>query len=224
MRSLIEQPATRAAEAAALVRQRDPLATRAALLAAATEEFARHGYAGARIDRLVKRAGTSVRMVYHYFGSKTGLYISVLEEAMRSLRQEELKLELDHVEPLDGLLRLLDFIYDHFEAHPELISLLSAENLQGARYLKQSKAIKRMSSPVIALIDKLVCQGIAAGRLRPDLDSLQLYVTMVALSYFHLSNVHTLSVIFDQDLRRPAWRAERRAAVRAMLACYLEAD
>ena len=180
--------------------------------------------AGARIDRLVKRAGTSVRMVYHYFGSKTGLYISVLEEAMRSLRQEELKLELDHVEPLDGLLRLLDFIYDHFEAHPELISLLSAENLQAARYLKQSKAIKRMSSPVIALIDKLVCQGIAAGRLRPDLDSLQLYVTMVALSYFHLSNVHTLSVIFDQDLRRPAWRAERRAAVRAMLACYLEAD
>jgi AcrR family transcriptional regulator len=205
-------------------RQRDPLATRAALLAAATEEFARHGYAGARIDRLVKRAGTSVRMVYHYFGSKTGLYISVLEEAMRSLRQEELKLELDHVEPLDGLLRLLDFIYDHFEAHPELISLLSAENLQGARYLKQSKAIKRMSSPVIALIDKLVCQGIAAGRLRPDLDSLQLYVTMVALSYFHLSNVHTLSVIFDQDLRRQGWRRERRAAVRAMLACYLEAD
>jgi AcrR family transcriptional regulator len=224
LRSLIEPPATRAAAAAPPARQRDPLATRAALLAAATEEFARHGYAGARIDRLVKRAGTSVRMVYHYFGSKTGLYISVLEEAMRSLRQEELKLELDHVEPLDGLLRLQDFIYDHFEAHPELISLLSAENLQGARYLKQSKAIKRMSSPVIALIDKLVCQGIAAGRLRPDLDSLQLYVTMVALSYFHLSNVHTLSVIFDQDLRRPAWRAERRAAVRAMLACYLEAD
>lgn len=224
MPSIVEQPATRRTEAAAVVRPRDPLATRAALLAAATEEFARHGYAGARIDRLVKRAGTSVRMVYHYFGSKAGLYISVLEEAMRSLRQEELKLELDHVEPLDGLLRLLDFIYDHFEAHPELISLLSAENLQGARYLKQSKAIKRMSSPVIALIDKLVCQGIAAGRLRPDLDSLQLYVTMVALSYFHLSNVHTLSVIFDQDLRRPAWRAERRAAVRAMLACYLEAD
>jgi AcrR family transcriptional regulator len=224
LRSLAHQPGTGATEAAAVVRPRDPLATRAALLAAATEEFARHGYAGARIDRLVKRAGTSVRMVYHYFGSKTGLYISVLEEAMRSLRQEELKLELDHVEPLDGLLRLLDFIYDHFEAHPELISLLSAENLQSARYLKQSKAIKRMSSPVIALIDKLVCQGIAAGRLRPDLDSLQLYVTMVALSYFHLSNVHTLSVIFDQDLRRPAWRAERRAAVRAMLACYLEAD
>ncbi len=224
MRSLIDSPAKRAAAAAPPARQRDPLATRAALLAAATEEFARHGYAGARIDRLVKRAGTSVRMVYHYFGSKTGLYISVLEEAMRSLRQEELKLELDHVEPLDGLLRLLDFIYDHFEAHPELISLLSAENLQGARYLKQSKAIKRMSSPVIALIDKLVCQGIAAGRLRPDLDSLQLYVTMVALSYFHLSNVHTLSVIFDQDLRRPGWRRERRAAVRAMLACYLEAE
>jgi AcrR family transcriptional regulator len=224
LHSLAEPPAKRATKAAAVGRQRDPIATRTALLAAATEEFARHGYAGARIDRLVKRAGTSVRMVYHYFGSKAGLYVAVLEAAMRSLRQEELKLELGQVEPLDGLLQLQDFIFDHFQAHPELISLLSAENLQGARYLKQSKAIKSMSSPVIALIDDLVRQGIGEGRLRADLDPLQLYVTMVALSYFHLSNVHTLSVIFDQDLRRADWRAERRATVRDMLQRYLRAD
>lgn len=204
--------------------RRDPEATRAALLAAATAEFARHGYAGARIERLVKRAGTSVRMVYHYFGSKAALYIAVLEAAMRSLRHEELKLDLSDVEPLDGLLRLFDFIYDHFDAHPELISLLSAENLQRARYLRQSAAIQQMSSPVIGLIDALVGRGIAEGRLRRDLDPLQLYVSMVALSYFHLSNVHTLSVIFARDLTEPAWRRERREAGRAMLARYLAPD
>jgi AcrR family transcriptional regulator len=204
--------------------RRDPEATRAALLAAATAEFARHGYAGARIERLVKRAGTSVRMVYHYFGSKAALYIAVLEAAMRSLRQEELKLDLIDVEPLDGLLRLFDFIYDHFDAHPELISLLSAENLHRAKYLRQSAAIQQMSSPVIGLIDALVRRGIAEGRLRLDLDPLQLYVSMVALSYFHLSNVHSLSVIFARDLTEPTWRRERRETGRAMLARYLAPD
>jgi AcrR family transcriptional regulator len=204
--------------------RRDPEATRAALLAAATAEFARHGYAGARIERLVKRAGTSVRMVYHYFGSKSALYIAVLEAVMRSLRHEELKLDLRDVEPLDGLLRLFDFIYDHFDAHPELISLLSVENLQRAKYLSQSAAIQQMSSPVIGLIDALVRRGIAEGRLRRDLDPLQLYVSMVALSYFPLSNVHTLSVIFARDLTDPAWRRERREAGRTMLARYLAPD
>ncbi len=148
--------------------RRDPEGTRAALLAAATAEFARHGYAGARIERLVKRAGTSVRMVYHYFGSKAALYIAVLEAAMRSLRQEERKLDLSDVEPLDGLLRLLDFIFDHFAAHPELISLLSAENLQRAKYLSQSAAIQQMSSPVIRLIDTLVRRGTGPGAAAAD--------------------------------------------------------
>ena len=57
---------------------------RDALLAAATAEFARNGFAGARIGSICKQAGTTVRMVYHYFGSKSGLYIAVLEQAMGS--------------------------------------------------------------------------------------------------------------------------------------------
>jgi hypothetical protein len=44
---------------------------------------------------------------------------------------------------------------------------------------------------------------------------------LVALSQFHLSNVHTLSMIFERDLSKPEWRAKRKADARRMLASYL---
>lgn len=197
---------------------------RDALLAAATAEFARNGFAGARIGRLCKQAGTTVRMVYHYFGSKSGLYIAVLEEAMGELRAAELKLDVDDTTPLLGLLRLFDFIHDHFDANPQLISLLSTENLAQARYLKQSAKIPAMSSPVPKLIERLVRRGVDEGSIRRSVDPLRLYVMMVALSYFHLSNVHTLSAIFDEDLTREGWRRQQRRDARAMVEGYLRAD
>lgn len=198
--------------------------TRGALLAAARQEFARHGFAGARVGRICKGARTTVRMVYHYFGSKSGLYIAVLEEAMGALRTEELKLDVDVTAPLTGLLQLFDFVHDHFDANPQLISLLSAENLMQARYLRQSKTIPAMSSPVPKLIKALVRRGVAEGAVHRNVDPLRLYVMMVALSYFHLSNVHTLSAIFDEDLTRPAWRARQRRDARQMIERYLRTD
>jgi AcrR family transcriptional regulator len=197
---------------------------RDALLAAATAEFARNGFAGARVGRLCKEAGTTVRMVYHYFGSKSGLYIAVLEQAMAELRAAELKLDVDDTTPLLGLLQLFDFIHDHFDSNPQLISLLSAENLAQARFLKQSDTIPTMSSPVPKLIERLVRRGVAEGSIRKSVDPLRLYVMMVALSYFHLSNVHTLSAIFDEDLTRESWRLRQRADARAMVERYLRAD
>ncbi len=198
--------------------------TRGALLVAAREEFARYGIAGARIGRLCKAAGTTVRMVYHYFGSKSGLYVAVLEEAMADLRAAELKLDVDQAAPLTGLLQLFDFIHDHFDGNPQLISLLSAENLAHARYMKQSAKIPAMSSPVPKLIERLVRQGVADGVIRPHVDPLRLYVMMVSLSYFHLSNVHTLSAIFDADLTQKSWRTQQRGDARAMVERYLRAD
>ena len=58
---------------------RDPDATREAILAAATHEFAQHGLAGARVDRIAERAGINKRMLYYYFGQKESLFLAVLE-------------------------------------------------------------------------------------------------------------------------------------------------
>jgi len=51
--------------------------TRRRILEAATEEFAAHGIAGARVDRIVAASGASKPMLYAYFGSKEQLFDAV---------------------------------------------------------------------------------------------------------------------------------------------------
>jgi AcrR family transcriptional regulator len=195
---------------------------RAEILRAATAEFATHGYAGGRITRIVKKAGTNPRMIYEQFGSKSELYVATLESALGGLRTDELTLDVEHLDPLEGLLKLFDFMNGHFERNPHLVSLLRAENLMKARYMKKSPRIHEMSSPVLAMTTRLLARGVADGKLAADIDPLRLYVMIAALSQFHLANVHTLSNEFNFDLKDATWRGKRSVDARKMLAAYLE--
>ena len=190
---------------------------------AATREFLTHGFAGARISRIIGKAGTNPRMLYHYFGSKTLLYVAVLEEALSGLRQQELQIDVEHRDPREGLLQLFDFMAYHFEHNQHLVRLLSAENLFKAKYMRKSSRIPEMSSPVLTMIEQLIVRGTEAGQLPQGLDGLRLYILMVALSQFHLSNGHTLSVIFGRDLSESTWRKDRASDARRMLAAFLKA-
>jgi TetR/AcrR family transcriptional regulator len=58
-------------------RQRDAERSRQALLDAALDEFAEHGYAGARVADIARRAGVNKQLINYYFGSKEGLYLAV---------------------------------------------------------------------------------------------------------------------------------------------------
>jgi AcrR family transcriptional regulator len=198
--------------------------SREQILRAATIEFATHGLAGGRISRIVKKAGSNPRMIYEHFGSKSALYVATLESALAELRAEELALDVEHLDPVEGLLQLFDFMNGHFERDGHLVSLLRAENGTKARYMKKSRRIHEMSSPVLAMTERLLSRGVAEGKLAADIDPLRLYVMIAALSQFHLTNVHTLSNMFASDLSDPRWRAMRRADARRMLAFYLVRD
>jgi AcrR family transcriptional regulator len=194
---------------------------RAEILRAATSEFATYGYAGGRITRIVRKAGTNPRMVYEQFGSKSELYVAALESALGALRAEELTLDVEHLDPLEGMLKLFDFMNGHFERHPHLVSLLRAENLMKARYMKRTSRIHEMSSPVLQMTKRLLARGVRGGQLTADIDPLRLYVMIAALSQYHLANAHTLSNEFNFDLSDRGWRAKRSDDARKMLAAYL---
>jgi AcrR family transcriptional regulator len=192
--------------------------TRERILLAALQEFADKGYSGGRLDTICAEARANIRMIYHYFTDKAGLYVAVLEHALGELRHEELKLDFDHMTPMEALLQLFDFTYDHFGAHPRLIALLSGENLLKGEFLKRSPRTPVISSPVLSLFQKLLRRGEADGTFRPGIDPLQLYVIIVALSYFHLSNGYTLSVIFELDTFEKRWLVEHKRLSREMVA------
>lgn len=54
--------------------------SRAAILEAAADEFDQHGYAGARLERIVERTGLTKGAVYFHFRSKLDLAKALLEE------------------------------------------------------------------------------------------------------------------------------------------------
>lgn len=53
-------------------------------------EFSDHGFSGARTGRIAQRAGTSIRMLDHCFGSKDDLDVAMLEVVLADLRHDEL--------------------------------------------------------------------------------------------------------------------------------------
>lgn len=196
--------------------------TRERILRVAIAEFSEKGYSGARVSTICRKSRANPRMIYHYFGGKDHLYIAVLEHVLGDLRREELKLDVDHVDPLDGMMQLFDFTYEHFGKHPELIHILSSENLLRAKFLRRSSKTPVVASPLIKLIDQLLKRGEQAETFRAGIDSLQLYVMMVGLAYFHRSNAHTLSVIFKSDILNPKWQAEHKRYAREMLTRFLQ--
>src|SRR5205807_7119066 len=56
-------------------RQQDADRSRRLLLAAALEEFAAKGFAGARVQEIAARAGVNKQLINYYFDSKEGLYL-----------------------------------------------------------------------------------------------------------------------------------------------------
>jgi AcrR family transcriptional regulator len=179
---------------------RDPERTRAAILTAATAEFTAKGLDGARVDDIARRAGINKRMIYHYFGDKEGLYLAVLESTYAAIRTAEIGLNLAARAPVEGMRELVAFTWDYFIAHPEFLSLLATENLHRARYLKQSRRIRELHSPLVGTISELLARGVKAGLFRMGVDPVQLYITIASLGFFYMSNRHTLSTIFGRDL------------------------
>src|SRR3954464_15962002 len=93
---------------------RDPERTRHKILAAATEEFARYGLGGARVDRIAARAGANKRMLYYYFSDKDNLFPPPLERSYSEIRAAERGLALEHLAPHVVLRRLVEFTGDSF--------------------------------------------------------------------------------------------------------------
>lgn len=201
----------RSGRAAGGLRGRDPERTRARILDAATREFARHGLGGARVDRIAAGAGANKRMLYYYFGDKDALFQEVLEHAYESIRTAEQELDLLGVDPVEGVARLVAFTWHYYLAHPEFLTLLNSENLHRGRHLKGSQRIRATNSPLIATLDEILARGRRAGTFRAGVDSLQLYISIAGLSYFFLSNNHTLSAVFGRELASADARAERLA-------------
>lgn len=201
-------------------RTRDAERTRADILAVATKEFADQGYAGARINLIADKTSTTKRMIYYYFGSKEGLYIAVLEGAYSRIRDLEQTLDVEHLEPAEALRRLAHLTFDHHEAHPEFIRLVSIENIHRAQYLARSH-VAQLATPRLDVLEKILRRGRDAGTFRRDVDALDVHQLISAQCVFRIANQHTFRTLFGRDTLDPERREHTRRLLGEMVVTLL---
>jgi TetR/AcrR family transcriptional regulator len=200
---------------------RNPEASRAKILDAARIEFVSYGLSGGRVDRIAAQSGVNKNLIYHYFGSKDALYLDVLERIYADLRARQQDENLRGLPPVEGMKRLVSSTFDHFVATPDLIRLMSIENIHYGEHLKRSQSTRPLYGGLLDTIRILLKRGQQEGLFRANVDPVDLYLSISGLAYFFLSNQHTLSWLLDRDLAARRRVLKRRAHVVEMVLAYL---
>lgn len=207
------RPPAPAEDRSAPSRVNDPEATKANIIAIATEEFADKGFSGARVDEIAARTNTSKRMIYYYFEDKEGLFVAVLEEAYRRIRAIEATLDLNHLDPESALRALVGFTFDYQNANEDFIRLVMVENIHKGAHLARSRMIQDLNVSVIDAIRDIYARGVRAGVFREGIDEIDLHMSISALCFFNVANRATFSRIFKREMTSPQALARRREVV-----------
>jgi AcrR family transcriptional regulator len=202
---------------------RDAERTRAEILAVATREFADKGYDGARVDEIAAKTSTTKRMLYYYFSGKEGLYIAVLEQAYAGIRALERKLDVEHLDPVEAMRKLAELTFDHHEAHPDFIRLVSIENIHRAEHIARSTALSGLANPALDVLTRILSRGRVSGQFRADVDPLDVHMMISAFCVFRTANRHTFHAIFQRDMLDPKRRKRYRRMLGDLILAYLTA-
>jgi AcrR family transcriptional regulator len=197
--------------------------TRQNILKVATEEFATKGLSGGRVDAIAAKTLASKRMIYYYFGGKTGLYSAVLEGAYAAIRAEEAQFDLAHMPPRDALRRLIEITFDYDENHTKFVSLVSIENIHRAKYLSKLPSLRDINQSAIRTLEDILQRGQAEGVFRQGIEALDVHLLISAFCFFRVSNRHTFEALFDCNFANPRTRARHRKMITEAVLSYVEA-
>ncbi len=181
-------------------RKNNPEKTRDNILQAAIVEFVAQGLSGARVDAIAERTHTSKRMIYYYFNSKELLYAEVLEKLYGDIRRTETGLNLDALEPMQAIQRLVEFTFDHHDRNVDFVRIVCIENIHNGENVKQSPTIRALSQNIVETLDKLLRRGESEGIFRQGVDAIDLHLMISSFCFYRISNRHTFSEIFQIDL------------------------
>lgn len=182
------------------------------LLDSAVILFAEKGYDGVAVDDIVGRAEVNKRMVYHYFGSKEGIYGEVLRRVFQQLEEIEEALFARRCSGEDPGIAMEEMVCAYFsflQKHPGFVRLLLWENLNEGRHLEMLEQ-PVTKSPMLVHLTTLLKRGEKAGRFRPNLDPRSVLTSLIGLCLIYFSNRHTLSTTIGVNMTSEAFL--RRAA------------
>lgn len=150
---------------------RDAEETKRRIFAAATKEFADHGIAGARIDRIAAAAKANKQLIYAYFGSKRDLFQEVVSTQVRRYI-EEVPFDAERLPEYAGA------AFDYFAAHPEFTHLGSWHALEPGETKHRIPVIET----AIRSRTKLVERAQAEGRVDASIPASELVALVTTIA------------------------------------------
>jgi len=217
-------PGRTAREDNASVRRRDPDRTQNEILEVATREFAERGYSGGRVDEIAAQTRTTKRMIYYYFGGKEGLFMAVLEQAYARIRALEQQVDVDHLDPESAVRRVAELTFDHHEAHPDFIRLVSIENTHRAEHLAKLDGVATLNNPAVTVLEEILRRGHETGVFRRQVEPLDLHMLISAFCVFRVANRYTFRSIFGRDMMSRRLRPRYRQMVGDIVVSYLTSE
>ena len=167
----------------------DPEGTRQRIFDAAVEEFAAHGNAGSRVDRIAEKARANKESIYRYFGTKDELLRRVLDRFLDERGEQLLPQSRDMDAYAAGLFR-------YFAAHPEFLRLSLWEGLEfGAPHGSTVEHRRQHYQDKLASI----AEQQQAGTIDPGLDPRHLLVVILGVAnYWHVLP-QLVRIIFGEE-------------------------
>jgi AcrR family transcriptional regulator len=159
--------------------------SKAILLAAAAQQFAKYGPRGTRVQDIVKAAGINERMIYHHFGSKDGLYAAVMREQRMRLGEawQPALQKAVTMDPYPGMQLALGSFFDALLASPQVAALLAHEGL-GDAPLAIPEGVNGLPEPVRSLYERGQAEGVFAAGVPFGLAYATAVSCLVALAIF----------------------------------------
>ena len=189
------------------------------ILDAAAREFSERGFAGARVDRIARRARVNKAMLYYYFKSKQSLYRTLLL-GMFSLVAARLQTiaALDR-SPADKIDLAIEGMAAFIQDHSFFPAIMLREVAEGGAHLDRETL--RALGAVPAAIAGIIQQGVTSGAFRP-VNPVFAYFSMLTpivlflagapmrreISDLHVVNLRSLTTAeFVQQLQESARRS-----------------
>lgn len=176
---------------------RNPEITKHNILMAAEQEFARAGLHGARINTIAEMAKANKRMIYHYFGSKEGLYKSVLEHNYRKIIHLGDDSILSGNDISEGVQDIIQRYFWFLRDNPNYVKIFAWEQVLASSYSKN--ILIEILTPAFHEIYEFYQRGCQAGIFRENVNLIQLIISTHSMCFITFTQQELIAKIGPEN-------------------------
>jgi len=148
------------------MKKKETKSSEAKVIAAAIEEFAALGYAGARVDTIAEKAKVNKAMIYYHFKSKEQLYERILKDLTDNIFSQIQEAAVGEGDPMDVLYSIINKYMNMLDGFDKsFFQIMMREIASGGEYFKKI-AIPNLVLPVFSIVGPLMKSAAEEGRMK----------------------------------------------------------